>query len=154
MWLGETVIGIDGQHFRLTSITPRAGPETVYNFEVAIDHVYYVGKDGLLVHNFYTVTLLKTGVIGVRNAAGKFASYASAGLAGLKRANNPVARAGNEWHHTIPMFLGPSSFSVGPVGQFPKRIKSQQVSRTQHGPLHTRNRTNSLTKGIFSSLGV
>jgi Pretoxin HINT domain/A nuclease family of the HNH/ENDO VII superfamily with conserved AHH len=55
----EQVLGIDGQHFRLTSITPRAGPETVYNFEVALDHVYYVGRDGLLVHNFY---LIKDGV--------------------------------------------------------------------------------------------
>jgi hypothetical protein len=35
----------------LTDITPRAGPETVYNFEVAGEHVYYVGSDGLLVHN-------------------------------------------------------------------------------------------------------
>ncbi len=49
----EQVIGIDSQHFRLTSITPRAGPETVYNFEVALDHVYYVGEGGVLVHNAY-----------------------------------------------------------------------------------------------------
>ena len=51
MRLGEEVIGIDGQFFRLTSIVPRAGPENVYNFEVAIDHVYYVGEGGVLVHN-------------------------------------------------------------------------------------------------------
>ena len=51
----EQVLGIDGQHFRLTSITPRAGPETVYNFEVALDHVYYVGEGGVLVHNTYLV---------------------------------------------------------------------------------------------------
>ena len=51
----EQVLGIDGQHFHLTSITPRAGPETVYNFEVALDHVYYVGEGGLLVHNTCTV---------------------------------------------------------------------------------------------------
>ena len=38
----------------LTDITPRAGPETVYNFEVAGEHVYYVGTDGLLVHNACT----------------------------------------------------------------------------------------------------
>ncbi|HMO16319.1 MAG TPA: polymorphic toxin-type HINT domain-containing protein [Pirellulaceae bacterium] len=49
--LGEEVVTIDGQIWRLTSITPRAGPETVYNFEVAGEHVYYVTSDGLLVHN-------------------------------------------------------------------------------------------------------
>jgi hypothetical protein len=49
--LFEQVVTIDGQLWRLTAITPRDGPETVYNFEVAREHVYYVGKDGLLVHN-------------------------------------------------------------------------------------------------------
>jgi hypothetical protein len=49
----EQVVTIDGQIWRLTAITPRAGPETVYNFEVAGEHVYYVGSDGLLVHNAY-----------------------------------------------------------------------------------------------------
>ncbi len=49
----ERVVAIDGREFRLTSITPRDGPETVYNFEVANEHVYYVGDDGLLVHNLY-----------------------------------------------------------------------------------------------------
>ena len=47
----ERLKGIDGQEYRLTSIVPRAGPETVYNLEVAIDHVYYVGQNGLLAHN-------------------------------------------------------------------------------------------------------
>jgi hypothetical protein len=49
----ERVVAMDGREFRLTSITPRDGPETVYNFEVANEHVYYVGEDGLLVHNNY-----------------------------------------------------------------------------------------------------
>ena len=49
--LQERLKGIDGQEYRLTSIVPRAGPETVYNLEVAIDHVYYVGQNGLLAHN-------------------------------------------------------------------------------------------------------
>ena len=62
--LGEEVVTIDGQIWRLTSITPRAGPETVYNFEVAREHVYYVTSDGLLVHNAcgtYVYTVVKNG---------------------------------------------------------------------------------------------
>ncbi|MEQ1907028.1 MAG: polymorphic toxin-type HINT domain-containing protein, partial [Pirellulaceae bacterium] len=60
--IGEAVVALDGQHFRLTSITPRAGPETVYNFEVALDHVYYVGEGGLLVHNLYLKDLVKKAI--------------------------------------------------------------------------------------------
>ena len=51
--LDEKVVTIEGQVWRLTSIVPRAGPEPVYNFEVANEHVYYVGKQGVLVHNSY-----------------------------------------------------------------------------------------------------
>jgi hypothetical protein len=54
MEIGEEVIGINGQVFRLTSIVPRAGPEPVYNFEVALEHVYFVSSSGLLVHNMCT----------------------------------------------------------------------------------------------------
>ncbi len=64
--LGEEVVTIDGQIWRLTSITPRAGPETVYNFEVAGEHVYYVTSDGLLVHNS-----CGSWVYAVVNSAGK-----------------------------------------------------------------------------------
>ena len=51
--LDEKVVTIEGQVWHLTSIVPRAGPEPVYNFEVANEHVYYVGKQGVLVHNSY-----------------------------------------------------------------------------------------------------
>jgi hypothetical protein len=36
---------------RVAAIVPRAGPETVYNLEVAGQHVYQVSAQGLLVHN-------------------------------------------------------------------------------------------------------
>ncbi len=49
--VGERCVTIDGQHFRLTSIFPRAGPQAVYNLEVANQHVYFVSCEGLLVHN-------------------------------------------------------------------------------------------------------
>jgi len=74
----EQVIGIDGQHFRLTSIVPRAGPESVYNFEVALDHVYYVGEGGLLVHNLYVAEVLKNGRRVIRDTAtGRITSVAA-----------------------------------------------------------------------------
>ena len=49
--VGEEVLALNGKETYLSSITPRAGPETVYNFEVANQHVYYVSQNGLLVHN-------------------------------------------------------------------------------------------------------
>jgi len=66
----ERVVAIDGREFRLTSITPRDGPETVYNFEVANEHVYYVGDDGLLVHNAYASRMLGRALASTRLAAG------------------------------------------------------------------------------------
>ncbi len=53
MELGEQVVALEGQLWRLISITWRTGPESVYNLEVAGEHVYYVRSDGLLVHNIY-----------------------------------------------------------------------------------------------------
>jgi hypothetical protein len=49
---GERLGTLDGATLRLTSITPRAGPETVYNLEVNVEHVFYVSSRGLLVHNY------------------------------------------------------------------------------------------------------
>lgn len=59
MELGEQVVALEVQLWRLTSITSRAGPESVYNLEVAGEHVYYVGSDGLLVHNLYVYAVVK-----------------------------------------------------------------------------------------------
>jgi hypothetical protein len=58
MELGEQVVALEGQLWRLTSITSRAGAESVYN-QVAGEHVYYVGNNGLLVHK---PCMLKNGV--------------------------------------------------------------------------------------------
>ena len=51
--IGETLSLADGRTTRVTSIIPRAGPETVYNLEVSGEHVYHVGNSGVLVHNTY-----------------------------------------------------------------------------------------------------
>ncbi len=48
---GEKIETSTGTPALLTSITPRAGPETVYGLEVHGEHVYHVSQAGLLVHN-------------------------------------------------------------------------------------------------------
>ncbi|QDT39255.1 Hint domain-containing protein [Stratiformator vulcanicus] len=48
--VGERVDTLSGIR-RITSITPRGPPETVYNLEVHGQHVYRVGDAGVLVHN-------------------------------------------------------------------------------------------------------
>ena len=70
MELGEQVVALEGQLWRLTSITSRAGPESVYNFEVAGEHVYYVGSDGLLVQNAYNTQALRHAVAWSRTPLG------------------------------------------------------------------------------------
>ncbi len=57
--LGETLCLADGRTTRVTSIIPRAGPQTVYNLEVSGEHVYHVGDSGVLVHNTYPNKLAK-----------------------------------------------------------------------------------------------
>ena len=57
MSLGERVITYQGDTKRITSKLARPGPEHVYNLEVYGEHVYYVGEQGLLVHNNCTIVL-------------------------------------------------------------------------------------------------
>lgn len=49
--IGERLRAADGAAVRLTAIEPRAGPHTVYNLEVAGEHVYHISSLGLLAHN-------------------------------------------------------------------------------------------------------
>ena len=44
---------IHGDTKRVISKLARPGPEPVYNLEVFGEHTYFVGKDGVLVHNNY-----------------------------------------------------------------------------------------------------
>ena len=48
---GERLRSALGKTVRITSIEIRAGPEPVYNLEIAGEHVYSVTDAGLLVHN-------------------------------------------------------------------------------------------------------
>lgn len=51
MNLGEQVQTFQGDTKRIEQKLPRPGPQTVYNLEVYGEHVYFVGGQGLLVHN-------------------------------------------------------------------------------------------------------
>ena len=48
---GEYLRTINGESKRVVSKLARPGPESVYNLEVFGEHTYFVGKDGVLVHN-------------------------------------------------------------------------------------------------------
>ena len=48
---GERLLTATGQIAHVHSLTPRPGPEPVYNLEVDVEHVYYVSHAGVLVHN-------------------------------------------------------------------------------------------------------
>jgi len=49
--VGENLLLADDTTRRVESITLRPNRETVYNIEVEGEHVFYVGEDGVLVHN-------------------------------------------------------------------------------------------------------
>jgi hypothetical protein len=49
--VGENMLLADDTTRRVESLTPRENRETVYNIEVDGEHVFYVGDDGVLVHN-------------------------------------------------------------------------------------------------------
>ena len=48
---GEHLRTIHGETKRVVNKLARPGPEAVFNLEVFGEHTYYVGKDGVLVHN-------------------------------------------------------------------------------------------------------
>ena len=50
---GETVRTFKGETKTIVSLLARPDPETVCNIEVHGEHVYHVGRDGVLVHNVY-----------------------------------------------------------------------------------------------------
>ncbi|MEL7498757.1 MAG: polymorphic toxin-type HINT domain-containing protein [Planctomycetota bacterium] len=51
MEIGETVQTFAGETKTISSKLARPGPQVVYNIEVDQQHVYFVGQNGLLVHN-------------------------------------------------------------------------------------------------------
>ena len=51
MLAGDQVLTASGQWRKVLSVAVLPGSAAVYNFEVADDHDYFVGDQGLLVHN-------------------------------------------------------------------------------------------------------
>src|ERR1019366_3391268 len=51
MRAGDLVQSIQGDWRRVVAITPLQGQQTVYNFTVDLNHDYFVGEAGFLVHN-------------------------------------------------------------------------------------------------------
>ncbi len=49
--IGDRVLTLAGDIKRVVNKLPRPGPEPVHNLEVYGEHVYFVGRDGILVHN-------------------------------------------------------------------------------------------------------
>jgi len=67
---GERVLTFSGDTKRVVSKLPRPGPEPVYNLEVHAEHVYFVGQDGVLVHNAYDIDAPRVGA-GLPNKGSK-----------------------------------------------------------------------------------
>ncbi len=65
---GERLLTYSGDIKRVVSKRARPGPETVYNLEVFGEHVYFIGNDGVLVHNSDSYGL--NAVVPVSTAAG------------------------------------------------------------------------------------
>ena len=53
LFFAEPLLLADGSTSRVRLVGKRRGTEAAYNLEVAGEHVYYVSKTGVLVHNAY-----------------------------------------------------------------------------------------------------
>jgi hypothetical protein len=49
--VGDTLLTADAGPVWITGVTRKDSVTEVYNFEVEDNHNYYVGEDGVLVHN-------------------------------------------------------------------------------------------------------
>ena len=89
---GERLRSALGKTVRITSIEIRAGPEPVYNLEVAGEHVYSVTDSGLLVHNTTPCQKVASDV-GLSKAAYKKLRAATPS-AKIQKMVNPPSRIG------------------------------------------------------------
>ena len=74
--VGDTVITVDGRRARVKAVKGAPGLHTVHNFAVEQHHTYFVGQQGVWVHNQYKVELEDT--VQGRNPA--FLEYAEDAL--------------------------------------------------------------------------
>lgn len=70
--VGERVLTFSGDTKRVVTKLPRPGPQPVYNLEVHAEHVYFVGGDGILVHNAGRIYTL-------HQMGGRFGAYKKKG---------------------------------------------------------------------------
>ncbi len=68
---GDTVMKSDGTLLKIESIKSDKRTETVYNFEVAGNHTYFVGEEGVLVHNECLVGDMGNGITSEQFDAGR-----------------------------------------------------------------------------------
>lgn len=71
----ETLLSHNGNPIFVGSITPRAGPEAVFNLEVDGEHVYYVSRTGVLAHNTCTPVAPQKINLNSNNAVAHFGVY-------------------------------------------------------------------------------
>jgi hypothetical protein len=99
--IGERLQTFSGDTKRVVSKLARPGPQPVYNLEVFVEHVYYVGKDGLLVHNSreYSLGNVSTGegrvhitYRGTKYGGEAYTGYASLPAAEVAGLSKPAAQ--------------------------------------------------------------
>ncbi|QDV47328.1 hypothetical protein Enr13x_72370 [Stieleria neptunia] len=111
MEIGERVVTFHGDTKRIESRLPRPGPQLVYNLEVYGEHVYFVGDQGLLVHNAYSTPNRPNAALEGRMVTGR-TNKAGEALNDLFEFANPTraSRQGlgfaEELHHFWPKWLG------------------------------------------------
>lgn len=97
---GERLLTYSGDTKRVVSKLARPGPEVVYNLEVFGEHVYFIGNDGVLVHNSDSYNLNATAPVNaVTNPALAEGAEFSVRL-------NPATRSG-------PMGIDTTTFTSG-----------------------------------------
>ena len=87
--VGERLQTLHGDTKTVVSNLPRPGPKTdVYNLEVHAEHVYFVGKDGVLVHNACDTN--KMGSIGEHAAIDAMAERGWSHIGTVSRGRNGI----------------------------------------------------------------
>ena len=79
MLAGDQVLTASGQWRKVLSVTALAGSAVVYNFEVEGDHDYFVGRQGLLVHNAFCSLDNNALIAAIEKGEGKAVESALAG---------------------------------------------------------------------------
>jgi hypothetical protein len=111
---GDLILTDSGKWNRVTAVSRLPGEQTVYNFEVADDHDYFVDKPGLLVHNAGCAPGTGTRAFGVGWEDG----YPAAQAAGANVLQlSPEAQAAFDAGNLGPMQAESASWAAGATGE-------------------------------------